>query len=312
MKIYKYSPIDTAILIIKGGRVKLNHPSVFNDPFDTDIKNDPEDAAKTEQIMVTSSYIAKLIGLINDPNVANSLKFNPSFAQIKEEYQRIIDKLKLTHRLDETIDFTKYKEWLAIDTTNLKQIAINESKQALTNIKNGVKETNKSILVSCFSKDPKSILMWSHYAENHTGLCIEYERPESPDFVDMKYSEYRPRIKTSKLTSFLAAKTILVEDYNQNFDQSIIDELMTPYQTKAKEWEYEQEVRCMITSKSKSLIKDGDDFYYKMPKPTKIIIGCRASGKELNELIKIAKKMSIRYTFLKKENETFLLKEKHK
>lgn len=35
VKIYKYSSLDSAIKIIKSGRVLLNKPSEFNDPFDS-------------------------------------------------------------------------------------------------------------------------------------------------------------------------------------------------------------------------------------------------------------------------------------
>ena len=29
--------------------------------------------------------------------------------------------------------------------------------------------------ISCFSKNYNEILMWSHYADNHNGICIEVE-----------------------------------------------------------------------------------------------------------------------------------------
>jgi hypothetical protein len=29
-------------------------------------------------------------------------------------------------------------------------------------------------LVTCFSEEKDNVLMWSHYAENHSGFCIEY------------------------------------------------------------------------------------------------------------------------------------------
>lgn len=314
MKIYKYTTIKTAITILKAGRILLNNPSVFNDPFDTDLKHDAEDAKKTEKIMEASSYATQLASLIRDSNISFVLKNSPSFEAIQKEYRSTIDQLKLTHRFDESINFPKYREWLSIDTSRFREKANKESQEAIANIKRGLSETNKTILVTCFSKNPKSILMWSHYGDKHKGVCLEYERPMSYDFVDMKYSENRPKIKTSKLTSFIAAKTILGEDYNQNVDQTIINEMMEPYQTKASEWAYEQEVRCMITTKSQSqsLFKGRKRYYYKMPNPTKIIIGCRASGEKMDELIKMAKKMKIKYVFLKQDKETFSLKDKHK
>ena len=32
--------------------------------------------------------------------------------------------------------------------------------------------------VCSFAGDPRSILMWSHYAENHEGICIQFERAQ--------------------------------------------------------------------------------------------------------------------------------------
>ena len=34
----------------------------------------------------------------------------------------------------------------------------------------------KQMGVFCFAGDPRSILMWSHYASKHTGICIQFER----------------------------------------------------------------------------------------------------------------------------------------
>ena len=36
----------------------------------------------------------------------------------------------------------------------------------------------KSIHVACFSETKESILMWSHYADNHKGFCVEYDFKE--------------------------------------------------------------------------------------------------------------------------------------
>ena len=32
--------------------------------------------------------------------------------------------------------------------------------------------------VSCFSKSNDNILMWSHYSEKHTGICLEFNKDE--------------------------------------------------------------------------------------------------------------------------------------
>lgn len=308
MKIYKYASVEKAVLILKSGMLLVRNPSTFNDPFDTDLRSNSFDIAKTEKILAASSYLTQVASLINDSKIANTLKSSDSFKEVKKEYLETINRLKLTHRFDENTCFSKFEKWLALDAKNLKAKAIKESQKVVESIKQGVLETKNKILVTCFSKNPKSILMWAHYGDSHKGVCIEYERPDSADFVDIKYSSERPKLKTAHLTSFIAAKTILSEDYSQNMDQSLIDESMEPYQTKACDWEHEQEVRCMITTQSKSIVNNGENAYYKMSKPTKLIFGCKAKGEEVKELVKIAKKMKIKCVFLKKDKNAFLLK----
>lgn len=40
----------------------------------------------------------------------------------------------------------------------------------------------QKIGVCSFAGDPRSILMWSHYARNHSGICIQFERARDPAF----------------------------------------------------------------------------------------------------------------------------------
>ena len=51
-----------------------------------------------------------------------------------------------------------------------------------------IKSIRNSASVSCFSKKSNSILMWRHYGDKHTGVCIGFERPDS-DFYDLIYSK---------------------------------------------------------------------------------------------------------------------------
>lgn len=45
--------------------------------------------------------------------------------------------------------------------------------------------------ILCLSETPKNILMWSHYAQNHTGLCMEFERtPENKLGVEASPVQY--------------------------------------------------------------------------------------------------------------------------
>ena len=66
-------------------------------------------------------------------------------------------------------------------------------------------DDNKNSGVVCLSEVNDSILMWSHYAQNHTGLCIEFHRtPDSllgdPEFcTPVQYSSKYPVIDFGKM-----------------------------------------------------------------------------------------------------------------
>lgn len=89
--------------------------------------------------------------------------------------------------------------------------------------------------VCCFSRDPTSLLMWSHYAKTHSGFVMgfdgehdffrERELPENcfPNRRDIRYVTARPRIPLSQLTSVASISEVLF--------------------TKPAEWSYESEVR---------------------------------------------------------------------
>lgn len=45
----------------------------------------------------------------------------------------------------------------------------------LESIKRIFAERQQKTGAYCFAGDPRSILMWSHYAKNHTGICLQFE-----------------------------------------------------------------------------------------------------------------------------------------
>lgn len=86
--------------------------------------------------------------------------------------------------------------------------------------------------LASFSSNENSMLMWSHYAENHTGLMVEYffdgELPDGVGMGDVKYSNTIKRFKEKDLYLF---------------DQYML--------TKNKDWSYEQELRLFSYNRDK-------------------------------------------------------------
>lgn len=82
----------------------------------------------------------------------------------------------------------------------------------------------KNLGVLCMSTNPRSVLMWSHYASEHRGLLLEYDTLKEPFFHlgdHVKYSTVFPSI-------CLPSK-----------DENI------PFLRKSIEWQYEEEFRIV-------------------------------------------------------------------
>lgn len=120
--------------------------------------------------------------------------------------------------------------------------------------------------ISCFSESYESLLMWAHYANNHRGMCVEYELTEikkqlgfSP--VPVIYSDERVKF------SFINQDT-LETDLVRVFIESIT--------SKSSEWGYEKEWRII---RDDSACGDKWDVEKKgalleMIRPKSVILGC--------------------------------------
>jgi len=94
--------------------------------------------------------------------------------------------------------------------------------------------------VCCFSKTNKNILMWSHYANKHKGLVLEfkeklldksiYEMNDSINMTVMDQISYSNEFPTIKISSSLL---------------NVSEEIRKVVFTKSKDWKYEQEIRII-------------------------------------------------------------------
>ncbi|MFZ4402108.1 MAG: DUF2971 domain-containing protein [Bacteroidales bacterium] len=186
----------------------------------------------------------------------------------------------------------------------IKQSSINLSRQQRREVErtfnnpktfqNILKAEREKYKIACFSETNKEILMWSHYADKHSGVCIGFNFPHKYDdkFV-MCPVKYLNELKSiDGMTDTL--KVILY--------------WLT---TKSVRWDYEQEIRAVTKSKMNTnyeLIKF-DSKYIK-----EIIFGCNVTEKELNDGIKKIKKSGlnidrIMIKHMRIDEHNFLLKE---
>lgn len=140
--------------------------------------------------------------------------------------------------------------------------------QQIRSLKSTLDELRSRMGISCLSENDDSLLMWAHYANNHCGMCVEYELIEinkqlkfTP--VPIIYSDNRTRIASVK---------------PNNTEKDILRVFLEGLTSKSPEWIYEKEWRIIRddgacgekwdTEKKGALLE--------MIRPSSIILGCMA------------------------------------
>lgn len=124
--------------------------------------------------------------------------------------------------------------------------------------------------VFCLGPDSGNLLMWSHYAENHKGICLEFSTQNAVMHCAQQV-EYRQEFPVLAL-------------YSDSHDDSLI-----PLLTKSDVWSYESEYRLVAQERSNrtphnTLVTDNN--YLKLPEGTltSIIVGCQGPLEEVRKL----------------------------
>jgi hypothetical protein len=125
-----------------------------------------------------------------------------------------------------------------------------------------------------FSEVNDSILMWSHYAENHKGVCIEYGFKNAPD-LSIENHLYPVRYE----------QRMVKIDLHDEFD-NIYTPLIAAI-VKSDSWSYEKEWRIVIPSYQGFSDESGNTFI-NSPKPLAIYLGANMSALEKDKYLKLA------------------------
>jgi hypothetical protein len=326
-----YAPTSNNIIDIKKQRLWFSHPSSFNDPFDCHTGYDVTSYEKHSLL----EHIKKVgfIDAVDGKNGFTEKDFNRIYnssteyvfdwRNAPEEYWSVI------HDISDSKS-KKFQSEIYRLTTKFKN-------EAETKI---IKLREVNIRVACFSElhsgnfPPRNndfeclIQMWSHYADNHKGFCVEYDMSaiNPAKILPLKHDNFRDNQK-----EYMAEKTMLLtvaglfpviytanriniprtklqkiklDANNELRHNSDIDALL--YKTfivKSAKWNYEKEWRIII---------DGDICNYfenKLPFPyiKKIFLGCKMEKHNIDTLIEIADELNIEVSLMTMDNKKFVL-----
>ena len=203
---------------------------------------------------------AKLIVKKSSLKVSCPFDFNDPFeCRANISTDATLDEIvKFFNFCDRRSEFTpKQKQEKAIEALAYPKV-FNET------VRKSLEGTTQNTRMCCFSKKNDNILMWSHYANMHKGVCLKFDILQDVDF-------FYPLLPVLYESDFLA--------YNYVLNPTLVVDKQI--RMKAIDWEYEHELRIIKTN--------GNDYYnFKKEALTEIIFGCSAEVKEINEIKKIA------------------------
>lgn len=294
-KIYKfYSCMLHNFQCVENGNVFLNAPENLNDPFDC--KWGINEKAFIKQYIVEYTVKNKMI----QTGEITKESYNNIIASSSKEY----DESRMWRNRPVDISSLLSERYVVNPEDKIYKIA-NEARifyQA-----NKIKDIGKDISICSFSaldieELGKFVEMWSHYANNHTGFCVEYDlsdlnKENAIDISKMTVENkvigsifpcnYKSRlskmpIKTMyKMTTGKALTTYQRLQYNQQKIKAYLD--------KSTSWSYEREWRLIIDREFCQIFNNLIPFPY----ISAIYLGCNMKQSDREAIYSIAQTKKI-------------------
>ncbi len=127
--------------------------------------------------------------------------------------------------------------------------------------------------ITCFSDTPKEPLMWAHYADKHTGICLVFDKQELIKCLNT----FGPKFSYSEINYEKRPEITLIEA-NDNITYHSNEPLIT---YKAPNWKYEKEIRFYSKfSKFESFKGFSSTIYYSALKA--VIYGSNMDESDVN------------------------------
>lgn len=199
--------------------------------------------------------------------------------------------------------------------------------ESLLNLEPDVPDLINSARITCFSKRPNNLLMWSHYANGLRGFCLEFDPSlilfnyqNFAKIYEVKYKEHPAEIDTALIA-------VLMDQINYNsyaLDSATSDDLQKCYKhglnksidhsneifekmlaTKPLDWMYEEELRIIFQSSYEK--HQGQFLNYPQQAIKSVIFGEKMPEKEKNALRVLFELHSypIEFKLAKREKRSF-------
>ena len=274
-RLFKYrSCCNHHISAFEKDEVWMSTSDLFNDPFDTLIQFDEKDLRSACDAM-------------SNPEIAKAMvQYFVNGGQITPLINHILDENQMTSMRQIAADILENGmiKPIATEQMNILKIMMEFYIALLPQV---VQRFSTAV---CFSEQVDSILMWSHYANNHEGFALGYDlRPyllpntDNLGLYPVVYSE--KRYDASEFLYWILCNLMKIPAHNHDIMSSI---KLLLY--KSQDWAYEQEWR-LINSAQKDLFTGRSEPVTIIP--NSIYYGCRIPQDKYLKLHDIAVKKGL-------------------
>lgn len=151
--------------------------------------------------------------------------------------------------------------------------------------------------IACLSEADNSLLMWAHYANNHRGMCVEYE-----------LLEFNSRLGFSPVPIIYSDERVSIHTF-ETLEQDIQGKFIESLTSKSADWSYEREWRII---REDSACGDKWDVEKKGAlldaiRPKSVTLGCMATSEFEKEVRKYCEVSRINLFKMKKNPDRYSL-----
>lgn len=258
--LYRYRKLNEhTVQELREGYFWITPPDDFNDPFDS--------ALLIQHDLILAEMAKKSVGqFLGLPETASLLT---------------AEEKAFVHSLDDPLPYL-----LEIINRGTGRIVSGDRfiKQLNVNLEPMWQAQSKRIAnylkICCFCENYTSTVMWGHYAEGHSGICIEYNTQELLADDDIRPYLHPVIYATKRFDS--------TGDYSPRKTASRKFAALLPACHKSPDWSYEEEWRLVIPI-------GPQDRKYRCSrfKPKRLLIGAKMTDEKRREIEAIADKLAL-------------------
>jgi len=301
--LYKYTNAEYFDSILEnGGMLKLSDPSSFIDPNDCNFSVCEENLSRSFRMLTNVAFVCEFFN-------------NPRYGKIKilsDEYKIIKKDISLTHIYEENPGINMIIKKCLKDRKPLNDLLRKSKSHFNETFTNIIETLKKRSLIGCLTPDNSNNLMWSHYANGHQGICIEYEFDDENELLNVVYSDNINNFDLYTVLKYIIPGKYFNDKNLNEMNQKLLDACYLPFLIKTKEWSYENEVRMIFNlNENSNIVNNSGIWFYPNVKVKSIYIGCRMDKSKREEIESKCRELniSIHHMMIEKGNNKLIIKD---